>query len=271
MPNELLTTFQSGQEQPWSNSQQKHTSYVPSVSIIIPLYNNRKSIEKAIQSVITQNYPNKELIVIDGGSTDGSQAVVKAYNDWIAYFISEKDNGIYDAMNKGIDKATGEWLFFLGSDDALEPNVLREVASHLSAEKTLIYGDVLFENGWRFPSFFSPRTVFQNTIHHQGAFYRRVLFNGFRYNTNLRILSDYELNLIIYQRKLPVQKVPMVIARCGDGGASSEIRLSIQETNYIRSLHFTNRPLNWSLSKLLNLYYAQKRFRSFISKKLLSR
>ncbi|WP_157626883.1 glycosyltransferase family 2 protein [Spirosoma luteum] len=235
----------------------------PILSIVIPVYNGVQFIEAAIQSVINQCY-KVELIIIDGGSTDGSLDVIKRYANWITYAISEPDAGIYDAMNKGIDKATGKWVFFLGADDVLQPGVLKEVAPYLSKDKVLIFGDVLFENGLRFPSFFSARTVFQNTIHHQGAFYRYSLFDGFRYNTNLRILSDYELNLIIYQHKLPVQKVPLIIACCREGGASSQIQLSISETNYIRSLYLPNKTLNWALAKLLKTYYAQKRLRSWL-------
>lgn len=245
--------------------------HAPTVSVIIPLYNNRDCVGKAIQSVVAQEYPCVELIVIDGGSTDGSQEIVLDYGERITFFLSEKDTGIYDAMNKGIDKATGDWLFFLGSDDTLEPGVLKGIAAYLSASKTLIYGDVLFENGWRFPSFFSPRTIFQNTVHHQGAFYHRTLFDNFRYDTHLRILSDYELNLIIYQRKMPTQKVPMVIARCGDGGASSQIQLSILETNYVRSKYVKSELLNWLLSILLKIYYGQKAVRSFINENFLGR
>ncbi len=236
----------------------------PILSVIIPVYNGGKFIETAIQSVINQGCAI-ELIIIDGGSTDGSLDTIKRYASWITHITSEPDAGIYDAMNKGIDRATSKWVYFLGADDTLQPGILKEVIPYFSDDIILIYGDVLFENGWRFPSFFNARTVLQNTVHHQGAFYRHILFDDFRYNTNLRILSDYELNLIIYQRRLPVQKLPMIIARCGDGGASSEIRLSIEETNHIRRVHVSNKPLNWFLDNLLKLYYAQKKMRSLFA------
>ena len=89
----------------------------PKVSIIVPSFNQGGCIEKLIRSVIIQNYPNKELIIIDGGSTDQALDVIKKYENFIAYWISETDQGIFDAMNKGIQKSTGDWLYFIGCDD----------------------------------------------------------------------------------------------------------------------------------------------------------
>ncbi len=238
----------------------------PSISIIIPLYNNELLIGQAIKSVITQQYRNIELVIVDGGSTDKSLAVIKTYEDKIDYLISEPDKGIYDAMNKGIDQAKGEWIYFLGSDDILVPDVISKVIPYLSADIALVYGDVYLENGWRYPSFFSARTVIQNTVHHQGAFYNRELFKNFRYDTHLKILSDYELNLYIYKNDLPTHRMPLVIANCMGGGASSQIDLSIKETNMIRARFVTNKFINWNYSVILRIYYAQKKIRAYVSR-----
>src|SRR5690348_134930 len=97
------------------------------VSIIIPTYNPGKILVKALESVITQDYSNTELIVMDGGSTDGTVSLLQQYNIHIAYWKSEPDSGIYDAMNIGIAKATGTWLLFLGADDELMPGILSSV------------------------------------------------------------------------------------------------------------------------------------------------
>lgn len=100
----------------------------PSFSIIIPNYNHGYYLEKAILSVIEQDYPNKELIVIDGGSTDNSNEVIQKYSSSIAYSISEKDNGTYDANNKGLKQVTGDFWCVLNSDDILLPGALNIVA-----------------------------------------------------------------------------------------------------------------------------------------------
>ena len=92
------------------------------VSVITVVYNGVKTIERTIKSVLGQSYGNIEYIIIDGNSTDGTQQLVTKYLDSIAYFISEKDSGIYDAMNKGIDRATGDYVIFINSDDWLADN-----------------------------------------------------------------------------------------------------------------------------------------------------
>ena len=87
----------------------------PLVSIITVVYNGHRTLEETIQSVVNQNYPNIEYLIIDGGSTDGTMEILKKYDDTIDYWISEPDKGVYHAMNKGIEIAQGEWLYFLGS------------------------------------------------------------------------------------------------------------------------------------------------------------
>ncbi|NJL12522.1 MAG: glycosyltransferase [Microscillaceae bacterium] len=99
----------------------------PKISIVTPSYNQGQYIEEAILSVIGQNYPNLEYIIIDGGSTDNTIEIIKKYEKHITYWVSEKDKGIYDAMNKGIDVATGEWIYFLGTDDLLSDNILIKI------------------------------------------------------------------------------------------------------------------------------------------------
>lgn len=237
----------------------------PTLSIIIPLYNRVSFIETAIQSVIGQGC-DIELIVIDGGSTDGSWQVVQAYKDRISYSISEPDIGIYDAMNKGIDRTSGEWLYFLGADDALQPGIVTKILPFLTSDNRMVYGDVCFDTGWHFSSMLNRRMIFQNTVHHQGAFYNRALFNTFRYDTSLKILSDYELNFRIYQDRLPTQKVPLIVACCREGGASSWIDLAVNETNSIRAKYIGNSMLNNVLSVMLKLYYIQKQLRASLFK-----
>lgn len=260
-----ITEVDNEEQWPWTSRKQKNASIGPLISVIIPLFNNKLYLEESIRSVVFQKYPNIELIIIDGGSTDGSLEIAQEYIKYITCLISEPDTGIYDAMNKGIDKANGEWIYFLGSDDFLEPNILFQLIPYLSSDKMLVYGDVCFDNGVRFSSFFNTRTIFQNTVHHQGAFYNYKLFRKFRYDINLRIISDYELNLYIYISRLLTQKVPFLIARCHTGGASSQILLSIQETNQIRRKYVKNKFTNWILSGLLHAYYGQKKFRSFLT------
>lgn len=241
--------------------QRQSTDTRPLLSIIIPVYNADRWLEKAIQSVTAQRLAGSQLLVIDGGSTDRSLDIIQQYAYAIDTVVSEKDNGIYDAMNKGVDRAVGQWIYFLGADDQLEPDVLNKIAPYLKPEFAVVYGPIRFDNGQRLDSKFGWRTVFQNTVHHQGAFYHRSLFESFRYDTQLRIISDYELNLRIFLQRLPTCRLSFLVALCHAGGASSDMPLSLKETNQIRSryIKFWQSRL---LTKLLRLYYWQKHIRA---------
>ena len=119
-------------------------SGMPSISIIIPNYNYGHYIEETICSVINQNYPQLQLIIIDGGSTDNSVEIIKKYDKQINYWVSEKDNGQADAINKGLEVATGEYVAFINSDDVYLDDAFELIFTDKnSIEKDFIYGDVL--------------------------------------------------------------------------------------------------------------------------------
>lgn len=100
----------------------------PKITVVTPTFNQAKYIEQTIKSIIDQNYPNLEYIIIDGGSSDGTVEIIQKYQDKLAYWISEQDNGLYDAINKGFNIATGDILAWLNSDDIYLPNSLFSVA-----------------------------------------------------------------------------------------------------------------------------------------------
>ena len=117
-------------------------SNIPKISIVTISYNIVSSIEKTILSVISQTYSNIEYIVIDGGSTDGTVDIIKKYSNKISYWVSERDKGIYDAMNKGIEAATGDWINFMNAGDLFfHNNVISEIIPFLDNNVDIIYGD----------------------------------------------------------------------------------------------------------------------------------
>ncbi len=123
----------------------------PKISIVTPSYNQGKFIEQTILSVINQNYPNLEYIIIDGGSTDETVDIIKKYEQYITYWVSEKDEGQSHAINKGIEKCTGEIFNWLNSDDWYEPNALFNVANEFMNDTSLEFvsgfENHIFENG----------------------------------------------------------------------------------------------------------------------------
>jgi len=175
---------------------------MPKFSIITINYNNKAGLEKTIQSVVGQTYRDFEYIIIDGGSNDGSVEVIKQYSEKITKWISEKDTGIYNAMNKGISLAKGEYCLFLNSGDYLyKANVLESVFKK-SYQEDIIYGDMIIEqvNGKRtlgkMPEKLSFEHMIQDTLWHPVAFIKRDLFAVYGlYREDLKIVSDYDFLL----------------------------------------------------------------------------
>lgn len=199
----------------------------PLISIITPSYNSAKTIERTILSVVEQTYRNVEFIVVDGGSTDGTLDILRKYDARITYWLSEPDNGIYDAMNKGISLAGGEWLYFLGSDDWLyDKDCLKRVFHKDRPGISLVYGNAIFFDEERgrsreFHSYFGWKSYLWSTINHQAAFYRSNLFQDFRYKTRFKVIGDTELNFKIFAQKIPCLYVDEFVAFCGTEGISS--------------------------------------------------
>ncbi|GAG29700.1 unnamed protein product, partial [marine sediment metagenome] len=129
-------------------AQQITNEKYPLVLIVTPSYNQAQFLESTILSVLNQNYPNLEYIIIDGGSTDGSIEIIKRYQKYLAYWISEKDEGQADAINKGFEKSTGQILAWINSDDTYLPETLFRVAKHFQQHQKadLVFGNINFIN-----------------------------------------------------------------------------------------------------------------------------
>ena len=236
----------------------------PLVSVITVVFNAHATLEKTIESVINQDKELFEYWIIDGGSTDGSVELIRKYEQKLAGWISEPDKGIYDAMNKGIDRARGQWLYFLGGDDTLRPNIIKQIQPFLNGQYSLVFGEVMFDNGHLYRSLLGPRTLLQNTVHHQSAFYNSSLFTNYRYDPTLTIVSEYDIHLRLYTEKALTFYLPLIIADCATGGASSELPRSLKETNRVRRRYVKDYYKFALLSAFLRLYYTQKRLRYWL-------
>lgn len=168
------------------------------LSIITVNLNNHSGLKNTVESVICQDFTDYELIIIDGGSTDGSREIIEQYKNHLSYYVSEPDNGIYDAMNKGIRKASGEYCFFLNSGDyLLNMQVLKKVFSH-ECQSDIIYGNlVLTFNGQTIGkivgrSHMTFLDVYSSSVKHQATFIRTNLFEKFGfYDETLKISADW--------------------------------------------------------------------------------
>ncbi len=230
------------------------------VSIITVVFNNRDFIESAIKSVLNQTHKNIEYIIIDGGSKDGTFEVINKYRDKIAKFVSEPDKGIYDAMNKGLEAAKGEWIFFLGADDMLyDPLTIEDVSSQLRDDLSVVFGKVRYTNGKEVRSRLNLLTMLHNTVHHQSAFYNANLFYNWRYDSTKKLISDYELNLIIYLAKKKYEHMDRFISICSPLGQSiKDTRTAFSEVNAIRKKHLSI-LMNYILTAFFFLKFSIKK------------
>lgn len=199
----------------------------PLFSIIIVVYNGGSTISSAIDSVLGQSFPSCELVIIDGGSKDATVSIVKNYQHRVHFFISEPDQGIYDAMNKGIAAAKGEYLYFLGSDDSLfNEQVLQQVAAFIHSHPAdIIYGDVLMSSSsLRYNGPFNFEKLLTKNISHQAIFYKRSVFQQLGgYNLQYKLHADWDFNLACFTNET-FQKVyiDLTIASFTEGSTSSK-------------------------------------------------
>ncbi|MBX3042559.1 MAG: glycosyltransferase [Candidatus Kapabacteria bacterium] len=199
------------------------------LSVVTICFNEVSTIQKTIESVIKQNYTDFEYIIIDGGSTDGTMNIVNQYKNVVSRIISEKDEGIFFAMNKSLDLAIGEFIYFLNAGDFLVNNYIFSEIFEIVKSEDLIYGDVIFvyESGLKFrrrsPKTLKPEYFFIDSINHQTTFIKLDLIKkagGF--DTSFKIAGDYDLILkLVYQEKCKTKYIEMPVSYFNLSGISS--------------------------------------------------
>lgn len=168
------------------------------LSIITINYNNAKGLERTIKSVINQSVKNFEYIIIDGFSTDNSSEIISTYNNLIDHIIIEKDTGIYNAMNKGIKIATGEYILFINSGDELfESKVIEKCYKYLHtydfiSGNTLCVGSKQTKKIWKSPNILTSYILMRYSLSHQSTFIKTNLLKKRPYKEDFRIVSDWE-------------------------------------------------------------------------------
>lgn len=183
------------------------------ISIITVVYNSEKTIEEAIQSVLSQTYNNIEYIIIDGNSTDNTVSIINKYKSRLAYFSSEPDNGLYDAMNKGIAKCTGEIIAILNSDDLYESNeVISTVMSYFNSDLSLdiLYGDLVYVKTndvlkivrrWKTEDYYDKFFDDGHVPPHPSLFLKRKIYKEAGvFNTRFNLAADYDFMLRVFKK-----------------------------------------------------------------------
>ena len=255
-------------------------------SIITVNYNHRDGLLQTIRSVISQTCKDYEFIVIDAGSDDGSVDVIKEYCDHITYWVSERDKGIYNGMNKGIAHANGSYVNFMNSGDVFyDDDTLEKVETVLDDYDFVIGKDFHqdLETGEVFttilPTRLSMASFYMFTLPHQSAFIRRSLFDGSPYDESLRIVADWKfyMDKIVFEGKT-IKLLDLVICRREQGGVSvAQANKTLEERQMVlssllppgihkdyESLAKLDRSTLYKLLNLLDQSYGQKYITYFI-------
>jgi glycosyltransferase involved in cell wall biosynthesis len=198
----------------------------PFFSIIIPTFNSAKTLQNALDSILSQDFAEFEILIIDAVSKDDTLNMVKgnAEKDKRIRFISETDDGIFDAMNKGITLSQGEWLYFLGSDDRLyKSSILRLVFENLkNGGCNFFYGNILSSRGV-YGGQTDDEKILRKNISHQAIFYKKDIFSQIgNYNSRYKTHADWDFNIRCFRSSLISEKyADMIIADFAKGGVSS--------------------------------------------------
>lgn len=217
------------------------------VSIITVVYNGVATIEQTIKSVLGQTYKNIEYIVIDGASTDGTQQIIEKYANDISYYVSETDEGLYYAMNKGLEKATGEIIGIINSDDWYDINAVKNMVEYFNkSEAELVYGQtiVVAENGIEKASEVGEiQTLwYKAPFRHPSVFVKKSVYNRFGgFDVNYVVAADYDLLLRFYSKNVKFEYLDKVIAYFRLGGLSTTQRKLSYEENYYISMKYVER------------------------------
>ncbi|MCF8357671.1 MAG: glycosyltransferase [Prolixibacteraceae bacterium] len=213
---------------------------LPKISVITVVFNDADNVEGTIKSVVNQNYPDIEYIVIDGASTDGTKEIIEKYSDRISFWLSEPDTGLYNAMNKGIEKASGHYVLFLNSGDKLHnPEILQTIFAQLNGQlpdvvfgETMIVAEDESEIGLRrlkAPEILTWKSLRDGMlVCHQSFLASRELAP--EYDEMYRFAADYDWMLKILKKADSIHNSQLIIASFLDGGVSKKnIRKGLRE------------------------------------------
>lgn len=241
---------------------------MPTVSIITVVFNGEKHLEQTINSVLGQTFKDIEYIIIDGGSTDGTLAIIKKYERQLAYWTSEKDKGISDAFNKGIAKATGDIVGIINADDWYEPDTVALVVEQMQ-QADIVFGDIQYwKNGQK--EFIQHGNLSflerEMTLNHPTVFLRRSCYQQFgAFDLSYRFAMDYDLLLRMRVNHCRFSYLPRLLANMRWDGVSDKYwKMGCRETLAIKNKYLPRR-------KWVNTLYYFKHVLAIRSSKLLAK
>lgn len=228
----------------------------PVISVITVVYNGIAAIKKTIHSVLNQNYPNIDYVIIDGASKDGTQEIIKAYESKLGYYISEPDCGIYDAMNKGISAAKGDWIMFMNCGDFFySDSVLSEIFVHYSAN--IKNADVIYGNSKMY--YPDGRQIELKVLHPISCQWKGPVFRHgtmlvkssilksqlFRLENEFKISADFELMYRLNKKGFNFQYLDIIVLLFQKEGVSDNGIRNLKDNYYIIKMYGDSSPYRW--------------------------
>lgn len=218
----------------------------PFFTIVIPTFNSKKTLQNALSSILFQSFTDFEILIVDGISQDDTISIIQENieKDKRIRFVSEKDDGIFDAMNKGIRLSFGEWLYFLGSDDCLhDSSILNSVFDNVqNTSYNFFYGNILSSKGI-YDGEFDREKILRKNISHQAIFYKKNIFSQIgNYNVRYKTHSDWDFNIRCFSSNIiSIKYANIIIADFAKGGVSSQHEvLFFREKLLPAKLHWLN-------------------------------
>jgi glycosyltransferase involved in cell wall biosynthesis len=243
---------------------------MPKISIITVVYNSSKTIGEAIESVLSQDYPDIEHIIVDGASTDGTLEIIKSYSDRIAKFISEPDKGIYDAMNKGLKIATGDIIGILNSDDFYADNtVISDIVREFEMKNVeMVFGDLVFvkpDNLNKVVRFYSTPDFTPNKFAwgwmppHPTCYLKKSVYERYGcFKTDYHIAADYEiLTRFMAKHKITYSHIPKILIKMRTGGISTRSLKSNWTLNQEIVRGCTENGIKTNIVKVLSKFFTK--------------
>lgn len=237
------------------NNKQNHL-----ITIITVVYNCVNTLEETILSVINQDCDDFEYIIVDGGSNDGTVEIIKKYQDKITLWISEPDNGIYDAMNKSLNYVNGNWCYYLNSGDSFySGDVLSNVIPYLNDDIDVVYGSINCIT--RTNSFVKKPSSIGKILEkmvfcHQAVFVKKEILKKFKFNVNYKIAADFDLFRKLYIKNFIFFEIEIVIANYDAfTGISSKNIIEMEKEYYIITEKWDS--FKYKVKFLLKVFYFQ--------------
>ncbi len=241
------------------------------ITIVTVCRNAESCIETTIQSVLNQTLGYYEYLIVDGASTDNTMQIVKRYEDEFIskgirfFYISEADNGTYDAMNKSLQYSRGEWILFMNAGDSFfDENVLKRVLVNEDQKADVLYGNVVLKENEKYKKAVIGN-ITDNSVHspicHQATMIKTELMREFRFKTKYRLAADYDVLLRLYNSGAVFVKTELVLAVFELGGISSKQSIRyLKEMNQSRVNNtFKNREWFWVSLTRLSIYNCLRR------------